>query len=372
MDTDAAPGVVVGLGWPVVCRSAGAERLAGLSRTSPLGWPSAPVRDGRHGRPRPVAAGEQPNAADADGTATNAPHVSRETASIAEGTGTNDARVARETASIAAGPAQFPRPATRRILTVANQKGGVGKTTTTVNLATALALHGARVLVVDLDPQGSASTGLGIAHPAGTASTYDVLIDGRALDDVIVATPTVAGLWCAPATIDLAGAEIELVPMAGREARLRDALARLQHAVDYVFVDCPPSLGLLTLNALVAAREVVIPVQCEFYALEGLGQLIATVERVREQLNPALAVSTILLTMYDGRTRLADQVAGDVRRHFGERVLTSTIPRSVRISEAPGFGESVVTYDPASRGAVSYVEAARELAERGAGKRAPE
>jgi chromosome partitioning protein len=261
-------------------------------------------------------------------------------------------------------PTPWPTPTRQRIFAVANQKGGVGKTTSTVNLAAALAQHGVRVLVIDLDPQGNASTAFGVDHRAGTPSIYDVLIDDRPLTEVVVPVQSLPGLDCAPATIDLAGAEIELVSVVARESRLNRALAALPTAYDFVFVDCPPSLGLLTVNALVAAREVLIPIQCEFYALEGLSQLLRNIELVRAHLNPDLHVSTILLTMYDARTRLAEQVAQEVRTHFGELVLGPTIPRSVRISEAPGYGQSVMTYDPASRGAIAYIDAAREIADR--------
>ncbi len=277
--------------------------------------------------------------------------------------------VAQAAARSAAGRAPFPRPPTVRILGVANQKGGVGKTTSAVNLAVALAQHGSRVLVVDLDPQGNASTGLGVAHHSGVPSIYDVLIGGRGVHEVVQPAADLPGCWCVPATIDLAGAEIELVPAVAREWRLARALeayvGRDDVELDYVLVDCPPSLGLLTLNAMVAARELLIPIQCEYYALEGLGQLLRTVDMVRAHLNPGLALSTILLTMYDARTRLADQVAGNVREHFGDVVLDVMIPRSVRVSEAPGYGQSVVAYDPSSRGALAYVEAARQIAERG-------
>ncbi|MDT7548738.1 MAG: chromosome partitioning protein [Actinomycetota bacterium] len=269
----------------------------------------------------------------------------------------------------------FPKPAHRRILTIANQKGGVGKTTTTVNLAAALALHGCEVLVIDLDPQGNASTGMGIEHHAGVPSIYDVLLDNVAIADVVQPSAGIARLRCVPATIDLAGAEIELVSVVARESRLQRAIATYCEGpgadVDYVLVDCPPSLGLLTLNAMVATEEVLIPIQCEYYALEGLGQLLKTVDLVRANLNPKLSVSTILLTMYDARTRLADQVAAEVRGHFGDIVLEATIPRSVRVSEAPGYGQSVVTYDPGSRGSIAYLEAAREIARRGAEERTP-
>ncbi|MBL1066124.1 ParA family protein [Streptomyces sp. 7-21] len=259
----------------------------------------------------------------------------------------------------------LPRPEETRVMVVANQKGGVGKTTTTVNLAAALALHGSRVLVIDLDPQGNASTALGIDHHAEVPSIYDVLIESKPLAEVVQPVRDVEGLFCAPATIDLAGAEIELVSVVARESRLNRAISGYEQPLDYIFIDCPPSLGLLTVNALVAGSEVVIPIQCEYYALEGLGQLLRNVELVRGHLNPALHVSTILLTMYDGRTRLASQVAEEVRGHFGAEVLRTNIPRSVRISEAPSYGQTVLTYDPGSSGSLSYLEAAREIALRG-------
>ena len=264
--------------------------------------------------------------------------------------------------------APLPRPPTTRVLTVANQKGGVGKTTSAVNVAAALAQSGMRVLVIDLDPQGNASTALGVDHRAGIDSIYDVLVDGQPMSAVVVESPTVPGLFCAPSTIDLAGAEIELVSLVAREGRLATALnAHLADtAYDYVFIDCPPSLGLLTVNAFVAAREVFIPIQCEYYALEGLSQLLRNVELIRTHLNPTLAVSTILLTMFDGRTRLSAQVAEEVREHFPEQTLRTTIPRSVRVSEAPSFGETVMTYDPLSSGALAYLEAASQIAQRGA------
>jgi chromosome partitioning protein len=277
------------------------------------------------------------------------------------------ARAAQAAVVARSGGEAWPRPSSCRVMTIANQKGGVGKTTTAVNLAAALAMHGCRVLVVDLDPQGNASTALDVEHRAGVASVYDVLVDDRPLASVIRPVAGFTQLYCAPAAIDLAGAEIELVPQVARESRLTRALASYDASnLDYIFIDCPPSLGLLTVNALVAAPEVLIPIQCEYYALEGLEQLLRTIELVRSHLNPALSVTTILLTMYDGRTRLASQVADEVRDHFGSIVLRSIIPRSVRVSEAPSYGQSVMTYDPGSSGAVAYMEAARELAARGA------
>ena len=268
----------------------------------------------------------------------------------------------------------FPKPAATRVLTVANQKGGVGKTTTTVNVAAALAQAGLTVLVIDIDPQGNASTALGIDHHAEVPSIYDVLVDGTPMIDVVQECPDIPGLWCAPATIDLAGAEIELVSLVARETRLQKAIAAYleldpddeRPAPDYVLIDCPPSLGLLTVNAFVAAQEVFIPIQCEYYALEGLSQLLKNIELIRNHLNPSLHVSTILLTMYDGRTRLSAQVADEVRNHFPAQVLRNTVPRSVRISEAPSHGQTVMTYDPNSSGALSYLGAAAELADRGA------
>jgi chromosome partitioning protein len=272
-------------------------------------------------------------------------------------------RAAQAAMKARSGGRAWPRPETCRILTIANQKGGVGKTTTAVNLAASLAMNGSRVLVVDLDPQGNASTALDVDHRSGTASVYNVLVDGRPLADVIRAVNGFPQLFCAPATIDLAGSEIELVPLVAREARLARALASYDASgLDYIFIDCPPSLGLLTVNALVAAPEVLIPIQCEYYALEGLEQLLRTIDLVRSHLNPGLKVSTILLTMYDSRTKLASQVADDVRGHFGDLVLNSVIPRSVRVSEAPSYNQSVMTYDPGSSGALAYLEAAREMA----------
>ncbi|WP_309410341.1 ParA family protein [Glutamicibacter sp. PS] len=267
----------------------------------------------------------------------------------------------------------IPTPDKTRYFTISNQKGGVGKTTTTVNLAAALAKGGLNVLVIDIDPQGNASTALGIEHHAEVESIYDVLINDVPLAEVVATCPDLPTLQVAPATIHLAGAEIELVSLVAREQRLQRALddyARTRQReglprLDYVFIDCPPSLGLLTVNAFVAAREVLIPIQCEYYALEGLSQLLKNIEMIQKHLNSRLTVSTILLTMYDGRTNLASQVANEVREHFPEQVLGALIPRSVRISEAPSYQQTVITYDPNSTGALSYMEAAIEIAERG-------
>ncbi|WP_218136018.1 ParA family protein [Nonomuraea jiangxiensis] len=263
------------------------------------------------------------------------------------------------------GDGTWPRPPKTRVIAVANQKGGVGKTTTSVNIAAALSMHGQRVLVVDLDPQGNASTALATEHRGDVPDVYQVLVDDLPMADIVKQVPDMPNLYCAPATIDLAGAEIELVSLVAREARLRRALdAYKAIELDYIVIDCPPSLGLLTVNALVAADEVMIPIQCEYYALEGLGQLLRNVDLIKAHLNPTLNLSTIVLTMYDGRTRLASQVADEVRAHFGDTVLNTVIPRSVRLSEAPSYGQSVMTYDPGSSGAMAYMDAAREIAHR--------
>ena len=263
-----------------------------------------------------------------------------------------------------------PRPTATRVIAVANQKGGVGKTTTCVNVAAALARFGAKVLVVDLDPQGNASTALGIDHHGDIPSIYDVLVGTSEIEDTVVVSPENSQLLCAPSTLDLAGAEIELVTMAAREYRLARALERYRESdagsdLDYVLIDCPPSLGLLTINAFVAAREVMIPIQCEYYALEGVSQLVRNIELVKGHLNPQLALSTILLTMFDARTNLAQQVVDDVREHFAGQTLHTLIPRSVRVSEAPSYGQTVIAYDAGSPGAVAYQEAAVEIARRG-------
>jgi len=247
-----------------------------------------------------------------------------------------------------------------RIMAVANQKGGVGKTTTAVNLGAALADMGLRTLLIDLDPQGNASTGLGIENRGLELSMYHVLMHEESLDNVVEPTD-VKGLFVAPASLDLAGAEIELVPAFSREQRLKRAIDAVIDDYDYVLIDCPPSLGLLTVNGLSAANEVLVPIQCEYYALEGLGQLLRNVDLVKRNLNPTLDLSTILCVMYDARTKLAGQVVTEVREHFGEKVLRSVIPRSVRLSEAPSFGQPITTFDPRSRGAIAYRDAAKEV-----------
>ena len=247
-----------------------------------------------------------------------------------------------------------------RVLAVANQKGGVGKTTTSVNLGAALAELGYRVLVIDLDPQGNATTGLGIDARNFELSMYDVLMRDSSLEDCVEPT-SMKNLFVAPATIALAGAEIELVPAFSREMKLKKAIESVIDDFDYLLIDCPPSLGLITVNALAAADEVLVPIQCEYYALEGLSQLMRNVHLVASNLNPKLDISTIVLTMYDARTKLADQVANEVRLHFGSKVCRSVIPRTVRLSEAPSFGQPITAFDPTSRGAIAYRELAKEV-----------
>ncbi|HKY14109.1 MAG TPA: AAA family ATPase [Microthrixaceae bacterium] len=247
-----------------------------------------------------------------------------------------------------------------RVIAVANQKGGVGKTTTTVNLGAALAEDDQRVLVVDLDPQGNATTGLGINTRSLEHSIYDVLLNDVPLEDCVEPT-SVLNLFVAPASLDLAGAEIELVSVMSRETRLRKAIDDIKDDYDYVLIDCPPSLGLLTVNALAAADEVLVPIQCEYYALEGLGQLMRNIDLVQRNLNPQLELSLLVLVMYDGRTRLGEQVALEVREHFGDRVCRNVIPRNVRLSEAPSYGQPITVYDSSSTGAVAYRELAREV-----------
>ena len=341
---------LVGLGWPGADRDSSAGRGAKgvqVNGEGPGTGTAGSVGDAGRGGTRPVVVSQ----------------VSRDQADTPIG---RAAEAAIGVRGLADQP--WPRPPRCRIMTIANQKGGVGKTTTAVNLAASLAQHGSRVLVIDLDPQGNASTALDVVHHAGVSSVYDVLVEDRPLADIVRPAAEMPGLFCAPATIDLAGAEIELVPMVARELRLAKALRAYDTSqFDYVFVDCPPSLGLLTVNALVAAEEVLLPIQCEYYALEGVQQLLNTAELVRVNFNPGLYISTVLLTMYDGRTRLAADVAEDVRAHFGASVLRTIIPRSVRVSEAPSRGQSVISYDPGSSGAMAYTEAAKELAMQPAG-----
>lgn len=367
-----ARSVAPGIGWPA---------LASHSDTAPIGWveelggradperpsPTEPERDpttpagslpvdnpGRAGSLELRPSGEPPS-----------PTVEPVTTSTQPPTPTP--------APAASSEPTLPRPSEPRVLTVSNQKGGVGKTTTAVNLAAALAQAGLRVLLIDTDPQGNASTALNIDHHAEVPSVYDVLVDGTPISQVMQACPDVDNLWCVPATIDLAGAEIELVSLVARESRMSRALDAWMRErettgeprIDYVIIDCPPSLGLLTVNAFVAAREVLIPIQCEYYALEGLSQLLNNIQLIQTHLNPDLHVSTILLTMYDARTRLSAQVADEVREHFADQVLGVTVPRSVRVSEAPSHGQTVITYDPQSTGARCYTDAAAEIAHRG-------
>ena len=255
-----------------------------------------------------------------------------------------------------------------RLITIANQKGGVGKTTSAVNLAAGLANMGKKVLLIDLDPQGNASTAVGAEHSSGTVSSYEVLLGDRTAEEAMQDSSELENLYCIPATIDLAGSEIEMVSLVRREFRLYDALFNgflEEQGFDYVFIDCPPSLGLLTINAMACAEEVIIPIQCEYYALEGVGQLLGNISMIREHLNEDLHISAVLLTMYDARTRLAEDVADNVREQFGAVVLANVIPRSVRVSEAPGYGTTVIDYAPSSTGARAYLAAARELNRRG-------
>ncbi|WP_425560352.1 AAA family ATPase [Luedemannella flava] len=340
--------------YPVVRPHPAAEP----TEVMPVYTPSAASPQASQSPPAPAVAGEAPAGHYAEGGGNDDPPLAQE---------------ARRAVQILnpSGEITMPRPPHTRVIGVANQKGGVGKTTSVVNIAVALALHGNRVLVIDLDPQGNASTGLDVPHHAGIPDVYDCLIDNTPIDDIVQPVQGIPNLWCVPATIDLAGAEIELVSVVARESRLARALANHKGEYDYVFIDCPPSLGLLTVNAMVAAAEVMIPIQCEYYALEGVQQLTSNIALVKAHLNPRLDVTTVLLTMYDRRTRLADAVEQDVRAHFGDKALQAVIPRNVRVSEAPSYGQSVMTYDPGSRGATSYFEAALEIAARGAAMGAP-
>ena len=263
----------------------------------------------------------------------------------------------------------FTKPKSTRIITIVNQKGGVGKTTSAVNLAAAMGLAGLNVLIIDLDPQGNASTAFGIDHYEDASGSFDVLLDGASIASMMTQAQGFDSLWVLPATLDLAGADIELITTVAEGERpflLKTALSQFldDHEMDYIFIDCPPSLGLLTINALAAVKEVLIPIQCEFYALEGVQQLLRTIEFVKERINPELEVSTILLTMYNSTTNLSSSVVEEVRGYFGKKVLATVIPRSTYVAEAPSFGQSVMTYDPGSTGAVAYLAAAREITDR--------
>lgn len=342
----------------VIPRTAPADAVATGPGTTQE--PSPP----RAGEIQPVAEAEHP--ATSPGSEKQATEtVEMNHSSISAQRTENIANVSRETRRRTA---RLPKPGTPRRIVVANQKGGVGKTTTSVNLAVALAQGGLRVLVIDIDPQGNASTALGVPHAEGTPSTYEVLLDDMKLADAVVPSPEADNLFVLPATIDLAGAELELVSRVAREQKLLRAVREYmtENEFDYVFYDCPPSLGLLTVNALVAATDILIPIQCEYYALEGVTQLMRTIQLVGGELNPDLRLWAVLLTMFDGRTKLSAQVAEEVRSHFREETLATVIPRSVRVSEAPSYGQTVITYDDHSVGADAYRTVAAELAARAA------
>jgi chromosome partitioning protein len=283
----------------------------------------------------------------------------------------DDSRETKQVVGVRRLKEAMAKPASLRIITVANQKGGVGKTTTTVNLAAALSMGGLRVAVIDLDPQGNASTALGVEH-LENPGIYEVLMGDISLAKASQKVKGFPSLECISSNTSLAQAEIELVPMVAREMRLKDAIDELAtersntgEPLDYIFIDCPPSLGLLTINALTAAKEMLVPIQCEYYALEGLSQLLKTFDLVKKRLNPSLRLSTFVLTMFDSRTRLANDVAEEIRKHYPNELIDIPVPRAVRVSEAPGFNQTVMTYDAASPGAIAYMSVARELAERG-------
>ena len=262
---------------------------------------------------------------------------------------------------------EITRPSSTRIITVSNQKGGVGKTTTTVNLAAAMAKHGLNVLVIDADPQGNASTALGVEHQVGTPSIYEVIVADKPIEEVIQKCADFETLYVCPSTIDLSGAEIELVSASNREFRLKQSLENFLEKYkdfDFVFIDCPPSLGLMTVNSFTAAKEVLIPIQCEYYALEGLSLLLNSIEMIKDNLNPELTLSTILLTMFDKRTNLSQEVAEEVRNYFPDKTLEVEVPRSVKIAEAPSYGQTVITYSEQSVGSLAYQLAAFEIAGR--------
>jgi chromosome partitioning protein len=351
--------VTPGIGWPLVVAVDPRIGWPNVPRET-LDWPTKASAEPPYSGPAPTATASHvieippgPRRARFDEDEFASPAVEKDPPAVSP------------TATLTA--AALPAPAHPRVFVVANQKGGVGKTTTSVNLAAALALGGLSVLLLDLDPQGNATTALGVDHPPGTPGTYEVLMSGAALADHVVDSPEAPNLKVLPATIDLAGAEIELVSIVARENRLKRALRTYlqDHYADYVFLDCPPSLGLLTLNALVAANEILVPIQCEYYALEGVTQLLRTIDLVKGELNNELRLSVVLLTMFDARTKLAAQVAEEVRQHFPAETLPTVVPRSVRISEAPSYGQTVLTYQPSSAGAISYLEAAQEIARRG-------
>ena len=283
----------------------------------------------------------------------------------------DDSRETKQVVGVRRLKEAMAKPASLRIITVANQKGGVGKTTTTVNLAAALSMGGLRVAVIDLDPQGNASTALGVEH-LENPGIYEVLMGDISLAKASQKVKGFPSLECISSNTSLAQAEIELVPMVAREMRLKDAIDELAtersntgEPLDYIFIDCPPSLGLLTINALTAAKEMLVPIQCEYYALEGLSQLLKTFDLVKKRLNPSLRLSTFVLTMFDSRTRLANDVAEEIRKHYPNELIDIPVPRAVRVSESPGFNQTVMTYDAASPGAIAYMSVARELAERG-------